>query len=81
MRATLGELKEALGKMGRHDILKELEVLRNSLERKKETQRKESLVDSDPKKHEAEILHQKLVKFFEKQKAVSTTSLTSIRFN
>ncbi len=75
MRATLSELKEVLAKMGRQDILKELDVLSNSLERRKETQRKESLVDSDPKKREADLLHQKLVKFFEKQKAASTTAL------
>jgi len=81
VRATLGELRDVLSKMDRHDILKELDVLKNSLERKKETQRKESLIDSDPKKREADLLHQKLVKFFEKQKAASTTALTSIRSN
>ncbi len=81
VRATLSELREVLVKMGRHDILKELDVLSDSLERRKETQCKESLVDSDPKKREADLLHQKLVKFFEKQKAASTTTFKIIQSN
>ena len=65
-RAKLEDLKLSLKSILRHDILAELNEKISNMGKKKP---KKMIIDEmDKRKREAENLHQKLTKFFEKRK-------------
>ena len=71
MRAKLDDLKAALKSTGRQDILKVLNIyleIHCKLFKRDEENQEAQPADMDPKRREAEQLHQKLVKLFDKIK-------------
>ena len=71
MRAKLEDLKAALKSIQRHDILKVLNIyleMHCKLFKRDEENQESQPSNIDPKRREAEQLHQKLVKLFDKIK-------------
>ncbi len=79
-RARLDDLRSVLVSINRQDIVKEIDHILNAAYEHKE-RKKLSLVQIDPKKLEADRLHEKLVKFFDKNKEESKSQKKSIRIH
>ena len=69
-RARLDDLRSCLAQINRKDILDEIERHLNATYESKQ-RKKASMIKIDPKKLEADKLHENLLKFFNKQKKLS----------
>lgn len=68
-RAKLENLSEALRKLGRKDVIKEIELELEGMDQRFAGGKRRDSIEIDVRKRDAEALHQKLLRFFDKRKA------------